>query len=68
MVYNMTELVEVVKVQGKRAKPSGTQYFVTIPSDFVKVLGIEKGERLLVRIREIEIDGTKKKALIYYKP
>lgn len=60
-------MIEVVKVQAKKARPSGVQYFVTIPSEFAKALELKKGERLVVRLLELEIEGAKRKVLVYYR-
>ncbi|MEB3780888.1 MAG: hypothetical protein GSR85_11790 [Desulfurococcales archaeon] len=61
-------MIQVVKLQAKKAKPSGTQYLVTVPSDLIKELGWKKGDKLIARVMEIQINGTKKKTLVYYKP
>ena len=61
-------MIQVVKLQARKTKPSGTQYLVTVPSELARELGWQKGDKLIARIMEIQINGTKKKALIYYKP
>ena len=60
--------VEVVKIQARTLRPSGIQYTVTIPREIIEALGWSKGDKLIVRVMEVEIDGVKRKALIYYKP
>ncbi|MEM4481417.1 MAG: hypothetical protein QXK88_01425 [Desulfurococcaceae archaeon] len=59
--------IEVVKLQARKLKPSGTQYVATVPSILVKELGWEKGDFLIARVLELEIEGKRRKALIYYK-
>ena len=60
--------VEVVKIQARALRPSGIQYTVTIPREIIEALGWSKGDKLIVRVMEVEVDGVKRKALIYYKP
>jgi bifunctional DNA-binding transcriptional regulator/antitoxin component of YhaV-PrlF toxin-antitoxin module len=58
---------EVVKVQARKLRPSGVQYLLTIPTELVRELGWTKGDRLIARVLELEIDGIKRKVLVYYK-
>jgi len=58
---------EVVKVQARKLRPSGIQYLLTIPTELVRELGWQKGDRLIARVFELEIDGIKRKVLVYYK-
>jgi len=58
----------VVKIQARSLRPSGTQYLLTIPSELIRDLGWTKGDKLIVRVMDIEIDGVKRRALVYYKP
>jgi len=58
----------VVKIQARKLRPSGIQYLLTIPSELIKELGWAKGDKLIVRIMDLEINGVKRKALVYYKP
>jgi hypothetical protein len=60
--------VDVVKIQARSLRPSGTQYLLTIPSELIRDLGWTKGDKLIVRVMDLEIDGVKRKALVYYKP
>ncbi|MEM1690857.1 MAG: hypothetical protein QXF05_04760 [Thermofilaceae archaeon] len=59
--------IDVVRLQARKLKPSGTQYVVTIPSALVKELGWDKGDFLIARVIELEIEGKKRRALVYYK-
>ena len=60
--------IEVVKLQARKVGGRGVQYLVTVPKDFVEHLGWAKGDKLVAKIMELEINGTKRAALIYYKP
>jgi len=61
--------VDVVKLQARSTKAKEyVQYLLTVPKDFIKELGWAKGDPLIVRIMEVTVNGTKRKALIYYKP
>jgi len=61
--------VDVVKLQARKTKGEEyMQYLLTVPKSFIKELGWAKGDSLIVRIMEITINGSRKKALIYYKP
>ncbi|MEM4976942.1 MAG: hypothetical protein QXT64_06445 [Desulfurococcaceae archaeon] len=59
--------IDVVKLQARNLKPSGTQYVVTVPSAFVRELGWGKGNVLVARVVELKIDGKKRKTLVYYR-
>jgi|GEM_PF-4795101 len=43
-------------------------YYVVIPSNIAKAIGIKGGDVLKVLLKEVEVDGSPKIALIYYKP
>ena len=58
---------EVVKVQARKLRPSGVQYLLTIPTELVRELGWRKGDKLIARVMEIEVDGVRRKVLVYYK-
>jgi GDP-D-mannose dehydratase len=58
---------EVVKVQARKLRPSGVQYLLTIPTELVRELGWTKGDRLIARVLDLEIDGIKRKVLVYHK-
>ena len=58
---------EVVKVQARKLRPSGIQYLLTIPTELVRELGWTKGDRLIARVLDLEIDGIRRKVLVYYK-
>jgi hypothetical protein len=60
--------VDVVKLQARKYKGKGDYYLLSVPKEFVELLGWGKGEALIVRIMDLEIDGVKRKALVYYKP
>lgn len=59
--------IDVVKLQARNLKPSGTQYVVTVPSALVRELGWTKGDTLVAKVVELEVDGRKRKVLVYYK-
>ena len=59
---------EVVRLQARRLRPSGVQYLLTVPSELVRELGWGKGDKLIARVMEVEVDGVRRKALVYYKP
>lgn len=59
--------VEAVKLQVRVSRGS-TQHTVTVPKRFVEELGLRKGDILLVRVLEVEVDGVRRKALVYYRP
>jgi len=58
---------ETVKLQARKLKPSGINHLVSVPAECIEELGWTKGDKLVVRIMEIEIDGAKRKVLLYYK-
>ena len=61
------KVVDVVKLQAR--KYHGKDYYlISVPKDFIEILGWGKGEVLLSKIMEVEVDGVKRKVLIYYKP
>jgi len=60
-------MIHVVKVQGKKVRDK-IQYIVTIPREIAQELEIRKGDRLIARVLEVEINGIKRKVLVYYKP
>jgi len=41
---------------------------VTIPKEFARELGIGSGDILFAEVMEIEVGGSKRKVLVYYKP
>ncbi|MEM3964379.1 MAG: hypothetical protein QW584_01480 [Thermofilaceae archaeon] len=59
--------IDVVKLQARNLKPSGTQYVVTVPSALVRELRWRKGDTLVAKVVELEVDGRKRKVLVYYK-
>ncbi|MEM0199542.1 MAG: hypothetical protein QW721_02485 [Desulfurococcaceae archaeon] len=59
--------IDVVKLQARNLKPSGTQYVVTVPSALVRELRWTKGDTLVAKVVELEVDGRKRKVLVYYK-
>jgi len=61
--------IEIVKLQARKTKSGNVQYLLTAPREIVEdVLKWSKGDKLIARAIEIEIDGVKKKALVYHKP
>ena len=60
--------VEVVKLQARKVREKHEQYLVTVPREFVKRLGWSKGDKLVAKVLELEIDGAKRPVLVYYKP
>ena len=69
MVLEVSELEpKIVRLQAKSTKSEKyVQYFVTVPKEFVEALGLKVGTYLKVEIREIEVNGSKRKVLVYYK-
>ena len=69
MVLEVSEFEpKIVRLQAKSTKSEKyVQYFVTVPKEFVEALGLKVGTYLKVEIREIEVNGSKQKALVYYK-
>jgi bifunctional DNA-binding transcriptional regulator/antitoxin component of YhaV-PrlF toxin-antitoxin module len=69
MVLEVNELEpKAVKLQAKSTKSEKyVQHFVTVPKEFVEALRLRVGDILKVEIREIEINGSKRKAIVYYK-
>jgi len=60
--------VAVVKLQSRPYRGKGEYYSITVPTEIVKELGWKKGDILVARVLEVEVDGTKRKALVYYRP
>jgi len=58
---------EVVKVQARKLRPSGAQFLLTVPAELIKELGWQKGDRLIARVLELELDGVRRKVLVYYR-
>ena len=58
---------ETVKLQARRLRPSGINHLVSVPAECVEELGWAKGDKLVVRTIEVEINGAKRKVLVYYK-
>jgi bifunctional DNA-binding transcriptional regulator/antitoxin component of YhaV-PrlF toxin-antitoxin module len=70
MVLEVSEMLEpkAVKLQSKSTKSEKyIQFFVTVPKEFVEALNLRVGDILKVEIREIEVNGTKRKAIVYYR-
>ena len=60
--------IGIVRLQERTVREKSKAYLVTAPKSLVEQLGWKKGETLLVKIVEIEVNGVKKKGLFYYKP
>lgn len=58
---------EIVRVQARKVRGSGSQYLLTVPVELIRELGWTKGDVLVARILEVEVDGVKRKALVYYR-
>jgi bifunctional DNA-binding transcriptional regulator/antitoxin component of YhaV-PrlF toxin-antitoxin module len=58
---------KAVTVIGRKDTRGYITYTVTIPKEFAKELNIDVGDILIAQIAEIEIDGAKRKVLVYYK-
>ena len=59
-----------VRVRAIPSRKGGRTYktlYIVIPSDVAKLLNIKEGDELNMTITDIEVEGTKRKALIYYK-
>jgi hypothetical protein len=69
MVFEVSELEpKAVKLQVKSTKNERyVQFFVTVPKEFVEALKLRVGDILKVEVREIEVNGSKRKAIVYYK-
>ncbi|MEM1820369.1 MAG: hypothetical protein QXU64_02125 [Thermofilaceae archaeon] len=65
-------LVDVVRVQARRRSARGGEeayyYEITIPSRMARELGIRKGEPLVIRLVELELEGVRRKAIVLYRP
>jgi bifunctional DNA-binding transcriptional regulator/antitoxin component of YhaV-PrlF toxin-antitoxin module len=62
-----SKLKKAVTVIGRKDTRGYITYAVTIPKEFAKELNIDVGTILIAQIVEIEIDGAKRKVLVYYK-
>ena len=61
--------IDVVKLQARTTKSKEyVQYLLTVPKSMIEELGWRKGQPLIVRIMEIEINNSRKKALVYHEP
>lgn len=63
---------EAVKVQCREAKGYEV-YLITVPKEFVKKLGLKKGDILFAEIMEMNITSSRgieesRKGIFYYKP
>ena len=56
----------IVKVQ--KTVRRGSTLRVSIPAEIVKSLGLKPGDRLVARVMDIDVDGRRVKAIVYYKP
>ena len=59
-------MAAIVKLQARESRGS-VQYSVTVPKRLVEELGWKKGDPLMVRIVELELDGKKRKVLVMYR-
>jgi bifunctional DNA-binding transcriptional regulator/antitoxin component of YhaV-PrlF toxin-antitoxin module len=59
---------KAVIVVGRRDTKGYVTYAVTIPKEFARELGIDSGDILFAEVMEIEVGGSKRKAIVYYKP
>ena len=60
-----------VRVIVRKSKYKGKEYptyYVNIPAALAKLLRIAENERLNCTIMEVTVNGSKRKALIYYRP
>jgi len=60
-------ITEAVKVMTKKVK-GRTYYLITIPVSIARALELQGGELLVVKLKEIEVDGSKKLAIVMYRP
>jgi len=65
-VIAMREAIWSVKVQ--KVTHRSSTFRITIPTEIVKTLDLKPGDRLVVKLVELEIDNKKVKAIVYYKP
>lgn len=62
--------MELVKVVARRMRRDGKEYetlYIRIPRSVAKALGIKSGDNLVLLVKNIEVDGRQKPALVYYK-
>ena len=59
-------MTEAVRLQARRVRNRGEKfhYTVTVPKDFVKEMGLAKGDILFVKLTEYK----GRPAIVYYKP
>ncbi len=60
-----------VKVQVRVTKKSGREYktyHITLPKSIVEALNIREGTELECIIKEIDVDGQRKMAIVFYEP
>jgi AbrB family looped-hinge helix DNA binding protein len=62
----LSEAVWSVKVQ--KPMHRGSTLRVSIPADIAKTLDLKPGDRLVVKLVELEVGNKKVKAIVYYKP
>jgi hypothetical protein len=69
MVSVVSELEpKAVKLQAKSSKcEKYVQFFVTVPKEFAEALKLRVGDILKVEVREVDVNGSKRKALVYYR-
>lgn len=68
MTINNVSIDFVVTVVEKKVKNRYKGYSITIPTKISQALGLKGGEKLLVRIIDIEINGKKVRGILYYSP
>ncbi|MEM4584106.1 MAG: hypothetical protein QW611_03945 [Ignisphaera sp.] len=68
MSINNVSIDFVVTVVEKKVKNRYKGYSITIPTKISRALGLKGGEKLLVRVIDIEINGKKVRGILYYSP
>lgn len=59
-----------VKVQRKKSTKGGKEYeslYIGVPKPYADLLRIKAGEYLSVTIRDIDVNGKRVRALVYWK-
>jgi len=60
--------IGIVKLQERKVRDKSKAYLLTAPKQLVEELGWKKGDQLIVKVVELEIDGIRRKGLFYYRP
>ena len=61
------EIEEAVRVMTKRVK-GRTYFMISIPVSIAREMGLRGGELLVVKLKEVDVDGSRKLAMVVYRP